>query len=194
MFIKKVLKCLYYREKPVSFCCISGLDTVFHHEASVKNNSNDKERIQVGSCSHLRGELMVFGHGGKIIIGDYCYVGEGSKIWSGSQISIGDRVLISHQVNIFDNLTHPISAIERHKQFKDIITIGHPSKINVKDKPVVIKDDVWIGCLSIILRGVTIGEGAIVGAGSVVTKDVPAWTIVGGNPARIIREIPEDER
>ncbi len=51
-----------------------------------------------------------------------------------------------------------------------------------------------IGAKSIIVRGVTIGEGAIVGAGSVVTRDVPPYTIVAGNPARIIREIPEDEQ
>lgn len=60
--------------------------------------------------------------------------------------------------------------------------------------PVKISDKVWIGFNSIILKGVTIGEGAVVGAGSVVTKDVPAWTVVAGNPARIIREIPENER
>ena len=63
-----------------------------------------------------------------------------------------------------------------------------------REKPVLICDDVLIGCMAVILKGVTIGEGAIVGAGSVVTKDVPPWTIVAGNPARVIREIPEDER
>ena len=51
-----------------------------------------------------------------------------------------------------------------------------------------------MGARVIILKGVTIGEGSIVGAGSVVTKDVPDWTIVGGNPAKIIRVIPENER
>ncbi len=60
--------------------------------------------------------------------------------------------------------------------------------------PVHVGDKSWIGFNSIVLKGVTIGEGAVVGAGSVVTKDVSAWTVVAGNPARVIREIPEDER
>jgi len=60
--------------------------------------------------------------------------------------------------------------------------------------PVSIGDKCWIGAKSIILKGVRIGEGAIVGAGSVVTKNVPPWTIVAGNPARVIRELTADER
>ena len=65
---------------------------------------------------------------------------------------------------------------------------------NVQITPVVICDRSWIGARSIILKGVTIGEGAIVGAGSVVTSDVPPWTIVGGNPARVIRALTDEER
>jgi galactoside O-acetyltransferase len=65
---------------------------------------------------------------------------------------------------------------------------------HVERQPVTIESKAWIGFNVIILKGVTIGEGAIVGAGSVVTKDVPPYTIVGGNPARVIREIPPDER
>ena len=72
--------------------------------------------------------------------------------------------------------------------------MGHPSEINLNEIQVTIEDDVWIGCQSVILRGITVGRGAIVGAGSIVTKDVPAWTIVAGNPARVIREIPVEER
>jgi acetyltransferase-like isoleucine patch superfamily enzyme len=60
--------------------------------------------------------------------------------------------------------------------------------------PIRICRGAWIGARSIILKGVTIGEGAIVGAGSVVTRDVPAFTIVAGNPARILRELATDER
>ena len=57
----------------------------------------------------------------------------------------------------------------------------------VNSNPIKICDDVWIGMNVIILKGVTVGEGAIVGAGSVVTKDVPAWTVVAGNPARVVK-------
>lgn len=103
-------------------------------------------------------------------------------------------MLISHNLNIFDNSTHPLNAALRHQQFKDIIRTGHPKRLQLDERPVIIKDDVLISCISIILAGVTIGEGAIVGAGSVVTHDVPPWTLVAGNPARIIRELSENER
>ena len=59
----------------------------------------------------------------------------------------------------------------------------------VSSAPILIKNNVWIGMNVIILKGVTIGEGAIVAAGSVVTKDVPDWTLVGGNPAKIIKNL-----
>ena len=65
----------------------------------------------------------------------------------------------------------------------------------LQSKSVLAKNSkVWIGFNAIILKGVTIGEGAVVGAGSVVTKDVLPWTVVAGNPARLIREISENER
>lgn len=162
--------------------------------ARILNNSKVKNAISIGEYSHIRGELMTFGHGGLIRVGQYCYVGHDTRIWSAKSIIIGDRVLISHNVNIFDNTTHPLSARLRHQQFKDIISKGHPSKIDLHEQPVVIHDDVLISCMSIILSGVSIGTGAIVGAGSVVTRDVPPWTIVAGNPAKIIRQLSEDER
>jgi acetyltransferase-like isoleucine patch superfamily enzyme len=148
----------------------------------------------IGSGSHIRGELLTFGHGGKIELGSYCYVGENTRIWSALNIAIGDRVLISHNSNIFDNDTHPIDAKLRHEHFRLITESGHPSTLALNERAVVIQDDVLVGCNTVVLKGVTIGEGAIVGAGSVVTRDVPAWTIVAGNPARVIREIGPDER
>lgn len=132
--------------------------------------------------------------GGRIEIGEWGYLGENSRIWSAASVKIGDRVLISHAVNIIDSLTHPINARERHKQFRAIATSGHPAQVNLDGRPVVIEDDVWIAVGAIVLRGVTIGQGAIIGAGAVVSNDVPAYTVVGGNPARVIRELREDER
>ncbi|MFD0830617.1 acyltransferase [Mucilaginibacter boryungensis] len=61
----------------------------------------------------------------------------------------------------------------------------------VKTKPIKICSDAWIGMNCIILKGVTIGEGAIVAAGSVVTKDVPAWTVVAGNPAKVVKTLTQ---
>ena len=104
-----------------------------------------------------------------------------------NSVVIGDRVLISHGVNIHDHIAHSLSADERHKHFVEIVTAGHPiNLLNVSSKSIVIEDDTWIGFNATILKGVTIGKGAIVGACSVVTKDVPAYTIVVGNPAKII--------
>jgi acetyltransferase-like isoleucine patch superfamily enzyme len=164
------------------------------HTARIRNALGDSNQIVIGANSHVRGELMIFGHGGRISIGEWCYVGVGTRIWSGASIEIGDRVLISHSVNIFDNLTHPIRASERHEQARQIFTKGHPRDIFLDDKPIKIGDDAWIGACAIIMRGVTVGRGGIVAAGAVVTRDVPANSIVAGNPAVVVRELSPNER
>jgi len=174
--------------------CICENGVVIHHMARIRNCVGPNSAIRVGAFSHVKGELLTFGHGGEIDIGQYFFIGEQARIWSGRRIAIGDRVLISHNVNIFDSLTHPIGARARHHQFKAIITTGQPRQIDLAEAPVIIQDDVLIGCYSIILRGITIGNGAIIGAGSVVMQDVPSHVIAAGNPACVIREIAPDER
>ncbi len=168
---------------------------VLHPSARLVNNRGVREAIGVGAHTHIKGELLTFAHGGRIRLGTFCFLGEDSRIWSAASIEIGDRVLISHNVNIFDNSTHPTDPKQRHEQFRKIVLEGrHPISIDLEEKPVKIEDDALIGCMSIILSGVTVGRAAIVGAGSVVTGDVPPFTVVAGNPARIIREIQTDER
>jgi acetyltransferase-like isoleucine patch superfamily enzyme len=88
-----------------------------------------------------------------------------------------------------DNLTHPEDKDARHRQFRHIIERGFPDADDLGERPVIIGDDALIGCQCVILRGVTIGEGAIIGAGSVVTGDVPAMTVYAGNPARFVRAV-----
>ena len=148
--------------------------------------------ITLGNNVFCHGELYCFFNKGEIKIGDFCYIGEGSRIWALSSVTIGDRVLISHNVFIVDNQTHPIDPLIRHQQYKAKFGFPFPENINLEEKPIYIEDDVWIAANSIIMRGVRIGKGAIVGAGSVVTKDIPAGAKVAGNPAKIIFERSEE--
>lgn len=94
---------------------------------------------------------------------------------------------------IVDHNSHAISWENRSNDVKDWY-VGKKNWDNVIRKPVKINNKAWIGFNSIILKGITIGEGAIVGAGSVVTKDVPPYTIVAGNPAKIISELTLREK
>jgi acetyltransferase-like isoleucine patch superfamily enzyme len=103
-------------------------------------------------------------------IGERCSIGDRTQIHCCEQVEIGAEVLISWDVNILENNFH--NTADRA----------------IRTGPVVIGDRVWIGCRAIVVSGVTIGRGAIVAAGSVVTRDVPAGVLVAGNPARIIRE------
>lgn len=167
--------------------CTVGVDVHLYPTCRIENNQANKNTIAIGSHCHILGQLTVFAHGGKIHIGESCFVGEHSRIWSAESIRIGDRVLISHGVNIHDNNSHSLSALNRHLHFKQILNFGHPKTLeDVPSAPIVIEDDVWIGFNCTILKGVTIGEGAIVGAATVITKDVPSYTVVAGNPARVI--------
>lgn len=165
-----------------------GENTRIFKEATIANNLNDKSKIIIGNNCQLRGELLTFGHGGEIIIGDYTFIGERTKIWSAKKIVIGNRVLISHNVNIHDNNSHSLDANLRHEDYIHISTKGMLLKENnLNEKEIIIGDDVWIGFNSTIMKGVKIGSGAIVGANTIVTKDIPEYVVCVGNPMRIIK-------
>ncbi|MCB0478344.1 MAG: acyltransferase [Crocinitomicaceae bacterium] len=124
-------------------------------------------------------------------MGKNCFVGEGSRIWSGEKVEIGDNILISHNVNIIDTNSHETDHILRAKSYVELLKGGYPKEKGViETKPIVIEDYAWINFNAVILKGVTIGKGAIVAAGAVVTKDVPPFTLVAGNPAIEIKKIP----
>ena len=161
--------------------------------ARIVNIGKDSALIKIGAETSVEGSLLTFAHGGRITVGQWCYIGEGSRIWSAGRIDIGDRVMISHNVNIFDNLTHPVDPVLRHQHFRAIASVGHPHRIDLGERPVRINDDAWIAAGAMVLRGVIIGKAAIVGAGAVVTHDVPPFAIVAGNPARVIRYVKSDE-
>jgi carbonic anhydrase/acetyltransferase-like protein (isoleucine patch superfamily) len=133
-------------------------------------------QIEVGDRTRLwpNVKLVAVGQPGgapaELIIGHHSSVGDDTQIHSGRLVKIGNYVLISWNVNILGTNYHSPG--------------GGP------DTPgdIFIEDHVWIGCNVIILKGVTIGRGAIIAAGSVVSKDVAPYTLVGGNPAKIIKE------
>ena len=161
--------------------CELGSGSVLMQEAEIGNFAGGPERVKIGSKSYVRGRLQTYGHGGQINIGDWCYVGVRSEIWSMDNITIGNRVLIAHDVNIHDGTAHSTNATERHQHFKDIIERGHPTTWDalpgMQSAPVVIEADVWISFGVTILKGVRIGAGSIISAGSIVTRDVPPGVI-----------------
>jgi acetyltransferase-like isoleucine patch superfamily enzyme len=168
--------------------CTAADSTVFHTSAEIINLSNSPAQISIGEGSHISGLLMVYPYGGAIKMGNHCSLSPGARIVSGGSITIGDRVLIAHNVNIIDNISHPIDAALRHDDFVSSYS-GGMKEFDVKSKAVTIGNDVWIGFNSAVMRGVNIGNGAIIGAGSMVTKDVQPWTVNVGNPLKCIREL-----
>lgn len=109
--------------------------------------------------------MLTYAHAGEVTIGDWCYVGVNSKIWSMNSIIVGDRVLISHDVNIHDGTAHSLNPVKRHAHFRQIMERGHPTHIEdllgVRSSPIIIEDDVWISFGVTILKGVRIGKGSI---------------------------------
>jgi acetyltransferase-like isoleucine patch superfamily enzyme len=197
---KKIVKLLRLDEvildvansRNISYCYSksSAPLAIFHKEARIINYQNSNELILLGKGTHILGELLVFAYGGRIVIGEDCYVGMGTRIWSGESVSIGNNVLISHNVTIIDTNSHEIDHHERTDGYQYIIAKGHPrNKGSIVTSPITVMDYAWIGFNAIVLKGVVVGEGSIVAAGSVVTRDVPPWTIVAGNPARVVKEI-----
>jgi acetyltransferase-like isoleucine patch superfamily enzyme len=177
------------RKKLTDAQCKYGQGTILYHDSLIQNHLMDPNRIRIDKNCQVHSHLMIFGHGGEIIVGEHCYLGEQTRIWSAKKITIGNRVLISHNVNIHDNNSHPIDAKKRHEDFIHIFSKGFQKENDLNEKEIIIEDDVWIGFNCTILKGVRIGEGAIIAACALVTKDVEPYTIVGGSPAVLIKRL-----
>lgn len=140
--------------------------------------------ISIGSNSCLNCAIYSYG---TVNIGDNVYIGN-SLILALDSIQIGNNAIISDECIIMDNNNHPTSMRLRNEMSESHNFFGPLWKWDKSAQaPVTIEENVWIGKRAIILKGVTIGKGAIVAIGSVVTKDVRPGTIVGGNPAKEIK-------
>ena len=160
----------------------------------------EKTFVSVGKGTVCAGHFIFESTSGKISIGENCHIGASDFICS-TEISIGSNTLVSYGCIIMDHDSHSLDFQERridvaaeYDDFKHGRSgTAHKNWDTVKKAPIRIGNDVWIGMRSIILKGVTIGDGAVVAAGSVVTKDIPPRTLYGGNPARFIKEIPSED-
>ena len=147
--------------------------------------------IKKSRCNIKLGQNSTFGRGtviycpNKIDIGNNVYIGKYCSLET--DIQIGNNVLIGNNVGLIGRYDHDYSKVG--VSVKDSPWIGD-TDYNFKGKglKVIVSDDVWIGYGSIILSGITIGKGSIIAAGSVVTKDIPPYSICAGNPCKVIKK------
>ncbi len=166
----------------------------FRFDDGCKTNS-----VYIGSGSMVGCNFIFESEEGEIRIGKNTFINGGTNIISRTKIIIGNNVTIAWHCTIYDHNSHSLNYLDRRKEFeiqKRAYSLGKPFSYGknwniVKSKPIIIEDDVWIGFDAVILAGVTIGKGAIIGARSVVRKNVKPYTIVIGNPAIEIKNINE---
>ena len=140
----------------------------------------------------LQAKVLFDCDGASLAVGDRTFVGS-SVIVIASHVEIGDDVLVAWGCTIVDHDSHAMKFSDRKDDVARWLD-GKKDWGSVEIKPVTIGDKAWIGLNAVILKGVTIGEGAVVAAGSVVTHDVAPYAVVAGNPARVVRELSPDER
>lgn len=145
--------------------------------------------VSVGKGCNLNCHFQLYSSEAKIKVGERVFIGLNSILFCREKIIIGDDVMISWGCTLIDTNAHSLNSNSRINDVLDW-NLGpeHKDWTEVVTKPIEIKNKVWIGFNSIICKGVTIGEGAVVAAGSVVTKDVAPYTIVGGNPAKFLKK------
>lgn len=137
---------------------------------------SNKEFIYIGTGVKIEYGSQIYSWGGEVRIGDNCSINPYCLIYGTGGVTIGNDVRVA---------TNTIIVASMHKFERTDISI---TKQGYEAKGILIGNDIWIGAGCRILDGVTIGNGAILAAGAVVTKDVPAYSIVGGVPAKVIRE------
>jgi acetyltransferase-like isoleucine patch superfamily enzyme len=154
-------------------------------------NRSRSDRVVIRAESIIRG-ILRNEKDGSIDIGPGAYVGDGVVISAALEISVGACTLIAHGVQLFDNDTHPLSPEERLRHYGMILGIEAGQDIVIGKAPVRIGRNCWIGMNAMVLKGVSIGDGSVIAAGSLVLRDIPAGVLAAGSPARVIKLLEED--
>ena len=164
-------------------------------------NPPDRPRVclEIGEGCHVFSQFSILRPNASIRVGARCQLGV-SQFIAAQRIDIGDDVIMAWDITVIDSDNHSLYWSERQFDVErcrqDYAAIGGAdiarnhdwSKVGIA--PVKIGDKCWIGLGGTILKGVTLGEGAVIGARSVVTRDVKPWHVAAGNPCREIRPLP----
>jgi acetyltransferase-like isoleucine patch superfamily enzyme len=175
---------------------ILGWRSRFSGAVSVGNNTTVAWRhirrasgnlISIGDESLIHANLIFEASGGEIRIGSRTFIGRSTLICYRS-LAIGDDVLMAWGITVVDHDSHSLMWEHRQDDVREWAQ-GRKNWQHIAWAPVTIANKAWIGFNVSILKGVTIGEGAVVGAGSVVTRDVPPYSLAVGCPAKVIRSL-----
>lgn len=153
-------------------------------------NTGEKEQVKIGEKCCLACLIQAYCCG-EVSIGDRVYIGTRTVLQAKESIRVGNDVIISDNALLTDNNNHPTSP-----EMRIIMTACEDYMHDelwtwkyAESKPIVIEDNVWIGRNAVVMKGVTVGRGSIVALGAVVTHDVPPYTVVAGNPAKIVKKL-----
>jgi galactoside O-acetyltransferase len=157
--------------------------------------------LSIGNDTMLACRVVFESKQGFVSIGNRVFIGN-STIICRTGITFEDDIFCAWGTYFYDHDSHSLDYRDRQKditgQLEDYRAgrnfIENKDWSVVNSKPIRVCSHAWIGMNCTILKGVTIGEGAIVAAGSVVTKDVPPWTVIAGNPAKVVKELPSELR
>jgi galactoside O-acetyltransferase len=150
----------------------------------------------------VHGRFVFESKEGEVELAPRVFFGGGTVICR-SKVSFGTDVFVAWGTYFYDHDSHSLDFRDRRRDILQQLDDHRSGRANiivtkdwskVQSRPIRIEADAWIGMDAVILKGVTVGRGAIVGARSVVTKDVPPWTIVAGNPARVVKELAPELR
>lgn len=179
-----------------------GKDSLFLDSARIDCRvDTGKQRISIGHDCVLGCTFVFESEQGFVSIGERSFINGGTSLISRSKIEIGDDVTVAWGCYIYDHDSHSLdwcARVEDLRCLREDLRAGRDSLASkdwsvVRSQPIRICDKAWVGMNAIILKGVTIGEGSVVAAGAVVTRDVPPWTVAAGNPARIVKHIEYEQ-
>ncbi|CAE6915898.1 Galactoside O-acetyltransferase [Ectopseudomonas oleovorans] len=163
--------------------------------------ASSSNRVDIAKNAMLACGFIFESDAGHIVVGEGTFINGGTSLICRSGIKIGRFVTIAWGCTIYDHNSHSLDYRDRiadlNAQLADYRAgrglTKNKSWDNVGSEEIVIEDYAWIGMNSIILKGVKVGEGAVVGAGSVVRHDVEPWTVVAGNPAQFVKRLKHDD-